>query len=567
MNKQRIRLSTLCLLIAAVSLILCAATAGRDTVLRENTDTSSITSITSDTSDTAPFIPVIADTNTDNITESDCDSSSDIPPDTTDYTDSDTETPPETESDPSDITDTLPESNTESAVPDDTGSAVPDNTESETAADTTAESTSDIQTEPVSTAEETVPPAPPVMGTVIITAKSSTVTVGNTLALSASVCPSEAKCLTVTWSIKSGDEFVSVNGSGVVTARTPGNAVVTAVADDGEGHTASADFTVTVTPVYVTSIKISVPLNYVHIGNTLDFAAAVFPAGAADRSVSWSVTDGSAVIDENGTLTPEKAGTVTVAASACDGSGVRAAYSITVVSEDTVLVGISNMNSSTKEQVFRNAVAKTGAASVVLPMAATEKEANYVTDRIDCLIMTGGEDIDPSYYGEKPSKYLGSVNAPRDTADVLILDRAIERRIPILCVCRGMQILNVVLGGTLVQDIPSEVSDALIHRDPYLKEFVTHQISVSEGSITASLIGAGSVTVNSWHHQAVEKLGHDLVVTASSSDGIVEAIEMTDRPYVVGVQFHPERLLDNTGVKFLNFFTALVNAAAGKPLT
>lgn len=414
---------------------------------------------------------------------------------------------------------------------------------------------------PVTEPPVTEPPAPVYVKSIKISVSSVKVTVGKTLKFTAKITPSDADNKDVSWSVVSGDEFASVNSSGTLTARAPGTVTVAASASDGSG--VSAQITVTVLPITVSSISISTPIPYLHVGSNIKFTAAVSPANACDRSVSWSVTGGTgkAAIDENGVLTAAKAGTVKVTAKANDGSGVSVSKTVTVVGDSMMIIGISNMGSASKTSIYKDAVGCTGATSVVLPMISSAAEAIYITDRIDALIMTGGEDIDPSYYGESPSKKLGTVFAARDVNDILLIRYAVDRDLPMLAICRGMQILNVVCGGTLVQDIPTEIGNEIVHRDPALRNFKMHGITAADGSLISKLLGSTSATVNSWHHQAVENVGKDLTVTAFASDGVPEALEMEGKTFILGVQFHPERMIYDGNKNYVSFFNALVGAA------
>ena len=316
-------------------------------------------------------------------------------------------------------------------------------------------------------------------------------------------------------------------------------------------------------PVPVSSVSISTLIPYLHVGSKIKFNVTVAPDNAGDKSVTWSVTGGtgSAVIDEDGVLTAAKAGTVKVTATANDGSGISVTHTVIAVSDSTTIVGISNMGNEYKTRIYSDAIGYTGATSVILPMISTDDEAAYIIDRIDALVMTGGEDIAPSYYGETPSKKLGTVFAARDVNDVLLIRYALDRDLPLLGICRGMQIINVVCGGTLVQDIPTEIGKTVIHIDPALRVFQMHKITASDDSLIRELLGGTSAIVNSWHHQAVEKLGSGLKITAVAADGIPEAIEMEGKTFVLGVQFHPERMIYDGNTDYVGFFNALVSSA------
>lgn len=212
-----------------------------------------------------------------------------------------------------------------------------------------------------------------------------------------------------------------------------------------------------------------------------------------------------------------------------------------------VKIGISwerdfpNGKISEDVQMYIDSIKKVGAEPVLLTQIKTEEEALEILKTVDAVILTGGEDVDPSYYNEKPHKKAEAFKADRDTSDSLLLKAAIAQDYPVLGTCRGMQMLNAILGGTLYQDLPTEYISNIVHRDPKRENFVYHECEiVDKDSHLYKMLKTDKLTVNSWHHQAVEKLGKGLKVTALSPDGIVEAVELEGATFVVGVQFHPE---------------------------
>lgn len=230
--------------------------------------------------------------------------------------------------------------------------------------------------------------------------------------------------------------------------------------------------------------------------------------------------------------------------------------------EGKVRVGISNCVTSDKAKIYVTAVEKAGAEAVVFPVFTQEEEIPEWLASVDALIMTGGGDIDASYYGEENQPYQGEIDPVRDHSDILLTRAALDADLPMLCVCRGMQILNVLQGGSLYQDIAIELpGSALVHRDPAQRSFIAHDIAIVPGSQIYEILGGTSFTVNSWHHQAVKTLGDGLVVTAFTSDGVIEGIEMPGKTFVVGVQFHPEYHVRNGKMVFLGFFEKLISFA------
>lgn len=232
--------------------------------------------------------------------------------------------------------------------------------------------------------------------------------------------------------------------------------------------------------------------------------------------------------------------------------------------EEPVVIGISYMDAEEMGedlQAYVDVVEQAGAVPQVLPLVATEEEAEDAIDDIDALIVTGGEDINPSYYGQEPDKNLEGVNDARDKSDMLVLGEAIDEDMPILLTCRGLQMLNVYQGGTLYQDLPTMYDSDIQHRDPAEYDFTYHEITIAEDSLLAEIVGGTSLEVNSWHHQGVDKLGQGLKVTATTADGLVEGLELVGKTFVVAVQFHPEwNVLEHDGAQ-MEFFTELIEQA------
>lgn len=177
----------------------------------------------------------------------------------------------------------------------------------------------------------------------------------------------------------------------------------------------------------------------------------------------------------------------------------------------------------------------------VPPMPALER-AHDVLAVADALLLTGGEDVDPARYGEAPHPRLGTVSQARDAWEIALVNAARERNLPVLAICRGAQILNVALGGTLIQDIPSEIDTGIDHDPDRARTERTHTVEVAAESKLARAIGVTRLEVNSVHHQAVRRVAPSLRVVATAPDGVIEGVETApDDPWwCVGVQWHPE---------------------------
>jgi putative glutamine amidotransferase len=191
-------------------------------------------------------------------------------------------------------------------------------------------------------------------------------------------------------------------------------------------------------------------------------------------------------------------------------------------------------------RAYSVAIARARGITVLLPPDDAVAEApDGVLDLVDGLLLAGGADVDPGSYGAKPHPKTGPTWPERDRFELALAHRAIERDMPVLGICRGMQLLNVARGGTLIQHLPDETGDDSHCHTP--GAYSDHDVSLEKGSRAAQSVGAERTEVKSHHHQGVNELGEGLVVSGRSEpDGLIEAIEMPDRHYVVGVIWHPE---------------------------
>ena len=246
----------------------------------------------------------------------------------------------------------------------------------------------------------------------------------------------------------------------------------------------------------------------------------------------------------------------------------------------TPVIGLSGYTESGSCRVnmtYVNSVRMAGGAPLVIPVTSDDAQIDVILGAVDGLIMTGGEDFDPlKWYGEEPIRGLGEVVPARDDFDVKLVRAAVARGIPVLAICRGEQLLAVAFGGSLWQDIPSQVKESYVkHRQsPTSGAYGTHSISIEKGSLLSRVLGGRTkAVVNSFHHQAIKDVPQGLKVTATAADGIIEAVERNGRlapayadggAMILGVQFHPEAITAAGSTEFLPIFQKLVEEAAHK---
>ena len=190
---------------------------------------------------------------------------------------------------------------------------------------------------------------------------------------------------------------------------------------------------------------------------------------------------------------------------------------------------------------YLDALEQAGLAPVPITPAHSAAAVASILSVCDGLVLTGGADVDPARYGAAPSAALGSVSGARDELEWRALDHALPRDLPVLGICRGAQVLNVFMGGTLYQDIATELPDAMPHLQDGSWAARTHDVSIVGDSLLRRVVGADSIRSNSFHHQAVKELAPGLRAAAHSADGLIEAVEAPRHAWVLAVQWHPER--------------------------
>jgi putative glutamine amidotransferase len=217
---------------------------------------------------------------------------------------------------------------------------------------------------------------------------------------------------------------------------------------------------------------------------------------------------------------------------------------------------------------YVDAVIAAGGVPLVLPGQDENNEA--ILELVDGLLFTGGADIDPANYGDTdkhPETY--GVDDLRDRFELGLVQLAVEREIPFFCICRGIQVLNVALGGTLIQDIPDQYSRDIQHRQQHLNVDASepsHAVAVRAGSKLAEIYAAKELSTNSFHHQSLKEVAPQLEVDARSADGVIEAVSLPDHPFAVGVQWHPEMMF-NAHSEHLAPFRNLVEKARDRKLS
>ncbi|MGN6030586.1 MAG: gamma-glutamyl-gamma-aminobutyrate hydrolase family protein [Thermomicrobiales bacterium] len=216
---------------------------------------------------------------------------------------------------------------------------------------------------------------------------------------------------------------------------------------------------------------------------------------------------------------------------------------------------------------YVKAVRAAGGVPLVLPAGETDLQA--ILDIVDGLIFSGGSDLDPALYGDtEVHETTYGIDPERDSFELALMKLACEQDKPFLGICRGIQTMNVALGGTLVQDVPTAVGGDVEHRQHAIGKSTTdvsHVVEVADGSILADIMGATKVEANSYHHQAVGTPAPGVEVIATSADGVIESIVAPDRHFALGVQWHPE-MLAATREEHLALFRALVAACQPAPV-
>ena len=206
---------------------------------------------------------------------------------------------------------------------------------------------------------------------------------------------------------------------------------------------------------------------------------------------------------------------------------------------------------------YINAIKRAGGIPLCLPYV-DEETVEAVLDGLDGVLLIGGYDVNPLLYGQEPHRQLGIVIDERDQSEMLMAKKAFERNMPLLGICRGEQVMNVAFGGTLYQDIDTQVEHVLKHTQASMRHELTHTVELFPSKLQ-QIIGQDSILTNSFHHQAVDRVAPGFLMNARAKDGVVEGIEHPEHPYCIGVQWHPEGL-QNDGPSD-QLFKSLIEAA------
>lgn len=232
--------------------------------------------------------------------------------------------------------------------------------------------------------------------------------------------------------------------------------------------------------------------------------------------------------------------------------GITSAYEI----ED----GLRNYHRTTVSIDYTKSIIAAGGIPIVLPVTSDLETIKEQLELLDGLLLSGGVDINPQYYGQDFKENIGVISPERDEGEFLLLDEFYKTGKPILGICRGHQLLNVFKGGTLFQDLKYSGKDYLKHRQDFYPELAVHKVKiVDEDNILAKLYGK-EVLTNSFHHQSVDKLGKDLTLIATTEDGIVEAFQMKSHKFLYGIQWHPEMMTARGNEDMRKIFVEFINS-------
>jgi len=210
-------------------------------------------------------------------------------------------------------------------------------------------------------------------------------------------------------------------------------------------------------------------------------------------------------------------------------------------------------------RAYVTAIERAGGVPIILPSISPDN-IREIVGIVDGVLLSGGVDIDPHLYGEKPIHKMGKIDPDRDLFEIELTKEVLRRELPLLAICRGIQVLNVAAGGTLYQDIESQVKGSIKHKwhTPSGLDappsYPTHIVKIKAGSMLHKIFGKQELRVNSFHHQAVKDVGKKFIATAWAEDEVIEAIEYTGSSFILGVQWHPEWMMNSEMMKIFEEF-------------
>lgn len=237
--------------------------------------------------------------------------------------------------------------------------------------------------------------------------------------------------------------------------------------------------------------------------------------------------------------------------------------------EKKPIIGLTPYHNTEKDEpymrpAYLKAIRNVGGIPVILPLEADHEDLRYLAGHVDGILFTGGPDVHPFYFGEETQRFCGNVSIKRDSMELSLLKIAMDMKKPVLGICRGVQLLNIGLGGDIYQDINSQFKEdfPIAHTQPFGYDIPSHTVAVAEGTLLAKIAQCETIRVNSMHHQAVRNVAPGLVASGFAPGGLVEAIEMPGYPFLLGVQWHPEYLWeqDEAARRIFEMFVAASHA-------
>ncbi len=212
-------------------------------------------------------------------------------------------------------------------------------------------------------------------------------------------------------------------------------------------------------------------------------------------------------------------------------------------------------------EVYVQVISQAGGAPVLIPLGLPENQIDDMLPRLDGILLSGGGDIDPNLFGAEPHPMVDYVDPDRDRLEIQLVHQIIQKRVPFLGICRGIQVINIALGGTLFTHLPDQFPGTIHH--PYIegnpRDFLAHEVQIQPGSHLDRILGQRTIMVNSMHHQGIDRLADDLQETGHSLDGLIEGVELRDYNYGIAVQWHPEWLANQSPMRAL--FKSFVKAS------